>query len=218
MKWPSIRPLLSTRRPLHGPPAQNMHMKMRHALAAIRSVIDNEPKTRVMETFLPRDGLRDMDQVAQKRFVGDGGGRHARDFPFRDDQNMDRGCGMDIMKSQAAVVFIGDPGRDFAGDDLRENRAHSVQCSGGHRARQYFSGEALLPSAGAALCRSCPPQESSPLVLRIFPGKLLLDLRITLFPEVREIGRDLHGPLVGRENLDRDRLAALGHREAGHAV
>ena len=125
MKWPSIRPLLSTRRPLHGPPAQNMHMKMRHALAAIRSVIDNEPKTRVMETFLPRDGLRDMDQVAQKRFVGDGGGRHARDFPFRDDQNMDRGCGMDIMKSQAAVVFIGDPGRDFAGDDLRENRAHA---------------------------------------------------------------------------------------------
>ena len=101
-----------------------MHMKMRHTLAAVRTAIDDEPKAGVMEAFLFGDRLRDMDEVAQKRFVGGCGGRHAGDFSFRDDQDMDRGLGMNIVKRQAEVVFISDPDRDFAGDDLRENCAH----------------------------------------------------------------------------------------------
>jgi len=108
-----------------------MHVKMRHALATIPAVIDDEPKTRILEPFLFGYDLRDMDQMAQKRFVGGCGGRDARDFLFGNNQNMDRGLRLNIVKGQTAVVFVSDPGRDFAGDDLRENRAHGFQCSGG---------------------------------------------------------------------------------------
>jgi hypothetical protein len=101
-----------------------MHVEMRHSLAAIRTIIDHEPKARFMEALLPGYGLRNMNEVAQKRFIGGCGSRHAWDFPFRDDQDMDRSLGMDIVKRKAEVVFINDPGRDFAGDDLRKNRAH----------------------------------------------------------------------------------------------
>ena len=70
----------------------------------------------------------------------------------------------------------------------------------------------LVPPTSRCQCKS------SPLMLRIFPRKLLLDLRIALLPEIREIGRDLHRPLVRRENLNGHRLPPLGHRQAGHAV
>ena len=112
------------RGPLHRSATHDMHVKMRHALAAIRTIIDDEPKARVVETFLPGQSLRDVDQVAQKRFVGGRRGCHARDFSFRDDQDVDRRLWRDIVKSQTEVVFVGDAGRDFTGDDLGENRAH----------------------------------------------------------------------------------------------
>jgi len=120
-------PLLSAWRPLHRPSAQNMHMEMRHGLAAVWTIIDDKPKARFVQAFLFGDRLRDMNQVAQKRFVGGCGGRDARDFSFGDDQYMDRGLGMHIVKRQATVVLISDPGRNFAGDDLRENGAHKLK-------------------------------------------------------------------------------------------
>jgi len=95
-----------------------MHVKMWHALATIRPVIDDEAKARIVKPFLIGDHLCDMDEVAQKRFVGGCGGRHARNFPFRDDQEMDRGLGMNIVESQAEIVFVSDPSRNLAGDDL----------------------------------------------------------------------------------------------------
>jgi len=42
---------------------------------------------------------------------------------------MDGGLGMHIVKSETEIVFIGDAGRDFAGDDLRENRAHVLSAA-----------------------------------------------------------------------------------------
>ena len=55
-------------------------------------------------------------------------------------------------------------------------------------------------------------------MLRIAALEFLFDFGVTLLPEIREIGGDLDGTLVGREDLDGDRLTALGHGEAGDAV
>ena len=40
---------------------------------------------------------------------------------FWDDQHMDGGLGMDIMKRDAMGIVVDDSGRDFSLDDLREN-------------------------------------------------------------------------------------------------
>jgi hypothetical protein len=101
-----------------------MDVQMRHGFAAIRTIINDKPKARVVKALLLGDRLRNINQMTQKRFVGDCGGGDARDFLFWNDQNMDRGLGMRIVESQAMVVFEGNPGRDFTGDDLGENRAH----------------------------------------------------------------------------------------------
>lgn len=34
---------------------------------------------------------------------------------------MNRGCRVDVMNGQVSLIFIGDLGRDFFGDDLGEN-------------------------------------------------------------------------------------------------
>jgi len=104
--------------------AQDVHVKMRHAFAAIRTIINHEPKARIVQAFLPGDPLCDIEEMAQKRFVRCRGFRHAGDFSFGNDEKMNRRLGIHIVKRQAKVVFISDPGRDFAGDDLRENGAH----------------------------------------------------------------------------------------------
>ncbi len=73
-----------------------------------------------------RDGLSDKDQMAEKRLVVGPGRRHARDFLLGDDQDVDRRLGMNIVEGQAAVVFVSNPGRDFAGNDLGGKRCSSI--------------------------------------------------------------------------------------------
>jgi len=121
-----------------------MHMKMRHGLATIRAAIDDDPKARIVEAFLPGHGLRDINKMAQKRFIGGSGGRDAHDFLFWDDQKMDGGLGIHVVESEAEVVFVGDAGRNFAGDDLGENSAHGSLAvkSGFEQARRF--DEALV--------------------------------------------------------------------------
>jgi hypothetical protein len=99
-------------------------MEMRDAFSAIGAVIDDQAETRIVQAFLFGHGLRDKDEMAEKRFIFGLGGRHARDFPFGNNQNMNRGLGLNIVERHAAVVFKNDPGGNFAGDDFREDGAH----------------------------------------------------------------------------------------------
>jgi hypothetical protein len=104
-----------------------MDMEMRYAFPAIRAIIDDQTETRVMQAFLLGHGLRNKDEMTQKRFVLGSGCRNARDFLFWNDQDVNRSLRVDIVESQAEIVFINDPGGNFPGDDFGENRAHGFK-------------------------------------------------------------------------------------------
>ena len=103
-----------------------MNMKMRDTFPTVWSIINNQPETEFMQTFLSGDGLCNEDQVAEKRLIFDLGSRDTRYFLFRNDQNVDRCLGLDVVESQTKIVLMDDPGWNFTGDDLGENRAHNV--------------------------------------------------------------------------------------------
>ena len=117
----------SAGRPFQGAATQKMDMKMRDAFTAIRTIINDQAETRVIESFLFRDGLCDKDQMTQKRFVFGFGLGHARDFLFGDDQDVNRSLRLDVMKGQAKIIFKGNPGGNLPGDDFGKNRAHDFQ-------------------------------------------------------------------------------------------
>ena len=77
-----------------------------------------------MQAFLLGHGLRNKDKMTQERFVLGLGGRDTRNFLFGNDKDVNRSPGMNIVKSQAEVIFVNDPGGNFPGNDLGENRAH----------------------------------------------------------------------------------------------
>jgi len=51
-----------------------MHMKVWHSLATVWAAIDDEPKARILQPFLPGYGVCDINEMAQKRFIGCCGG------------------------------------------------------------------------------------------------------------------------------------------------
>jgi hypothetical protein len=99
-------------------------MKMGHSFAAIRAVIDYQSKAGFVQSFRLRYDLRNAEEMAEQRLVAELGGRHAGDFLLWDDEEMHGRLRLDIVERQAAIVLERDLGRDFAGDDLGENRAH----------------------------------------------------------------------------------------------
>ena len=103
-----------------------MHVEMGHSFTTIGTIIDDQAETGFLKSFLLRDGLRHMDQVSQKSFISGSARRDTRDLLLGNDEQVNRGLGIDVMKGQALVVLVGDPGRDFAGDYLGEYRAHWI--------------------------------------------------------------------------------------------
>ena len=101
-------------------------MEMRNTLAAIRAIVDDETEPCVVEALLLGNLLRCVNQVTKKGFIGNRTFRDAGNFLFRDDQDMDGRLGLDVVESQAEIVFVGDPGGNFPGDDFREYRAHKL--------------------------------------------------------------------------------------------
>ncbi len=102
-----------------------MDVEMRYGFAAVVAVVDDEAESGLVQTFLVGNVLRDVNHVAEQRLVGRGGGGNARDFLFRDDEDVDGRLGLDVMEGQAKVVLEGDPGWNLAVDDLREEGAHN---------------------------------------------------------------------------------------------
>ncbi len=101
-----------------------MDMEMGDAFPAVAAIINDETETRFGEALLLRHGLRDKDQVAEKRLIFDFGRGDARDFLFGNDQNVDRRLRLAVVEGQAEVVFVDDSGGNFAGADLGEYRTH----------------------------------------------------------------------------------------------
>ena len=93
-------------------------MQMRHRFTTIPAVIDHQSESALVQPLFLGDGLCNEDQMSQQRLVLGFRYAHARDFLFRDDQNVDRRLRIHVVKGEASIILKSDPGRDFAGNDL----------------------------------------------------------------------------------------------------
>ena len=119
-------------------PAEQVNMEVWHRFAAIGTIVDDQTKAGVVNAFLLRDLLRSEEKMAEKRLVFGTGGADADDLLLGNDQNVYGRLRLNIVKSEAKVILINNPGRDFTGNDLGENRAHVLDCSGVSRRRTLF--------------------------------------------------------------------------------
>ena len=95
-------------------------MEMGDGLAGVRAVVHDEAKA-VGELEFFREHAGDEQEVAEGGLVGEGGFADARDEFFRDDEEVNRGRGLDVVEDDAVFILVLDAGRDFAVDDALEN-------------------------------------------------------------------------------------------------
>lgn len=101
-----------------------MHMQMRNRLTGVRPVVDHQPEAGIVNPFLPRNRLRRHQQMPKKRLILRRGIAHPHNFLLGNNQNMHWRLRADVMKSQAKIIFISDPGWNFLRNDPGKNRAH----------------------------------------------------------------------------------------------
>lgn len=105
---------------MKGPTTHKVHVQMGNGLSSLVLAIDNQAVT-VCQAKFPCQLYSYEIHVPNKRSVLGGQGVVGRNYFFWDDQHMDRGLWMDIMKREAMRIVVDDSGRDFSLDDLREN-------------------------------------------------------------------------------------------------
>ncbi len=92
-------------------------MKVRNSLAAIFALVDHEAVSIPQSELLGDDLGRVENPEVVTRFRK---GREALDFGSRDDQDVDRGDGLDVPKGDDVFILIDDFSRDFSLDDSGE--------------------------------------------------------------------------------------------------
>ena len=90
---------------------------MRHGLPGWFLAIDDKPIA-IGNAELDSELAGDPVQVSQKLAIAFADVSMSRDDFSRDDQDVHGRLGIDVAKSQAAIVFENDVGRDLAVDDL----------------------------------------------------------------------------------------------------
>jgi hypothetical protein len=96
-----------------------MDMQVRHRFAAVRTVVDDDPKS-VAQTVLGSHPGRYNQQVAERRAVCGGGGRQARDRLAGHDQQVNGALGCNVVQNDAEFVLPRDAGWDLTGHYLLE--------------------------------------------------------------------------------------------------
>ena len=95
-------------------------MEVRHGFAAVGAVVDDQAEAVFGEALFAGDFTRGEEQVAEDGLVFGSGFGDARDRLARNDEEVDRGPGVDVLEGDAEVVLVKDGRGDFAGDDFFE--------------------------------------------------------------------------------------------------
>ena len=66
-----------------------MNVQMRHTLAGIATVVDDQPVTRRVDAFLPRNVCRDGQEMPQQRFVTGLGFADVRHVGLRQNEDVE---------------------------------------------------------------------------------------------------------------------------------
>jgi hypothetical protein len=98
-----------------------MDMQMENRLAGFRVRVDNRSKTGAVDPPLLRHAPRDGQKVTEQRLVIVQIFVQGTDMFARDDQQMNRGFGMNILEDQTLTVLVQDLGRFFVRGHLAEN-------------------------------------------------------------------------------------------------
>lgn len=119
----------SARRPAEGTTAQEMHMQMRDALAAVTTVIDNKSET-ILQSQLTRDLCGRQEEMTEQRLVIGAGLADARYSLARNDEHVRRRLWCDIAESDAVRVLVQERRRDLPlGDALKEGLRHGQRTT-----------------------------------------------------------------------------------------
>ncbi len=95
-------------------------MEMIDRLPGVRAVVDDQAVSAFLDRFPAGDPGRRPADPAQKLIVGFPCLREATDMLFRDDQDVNRGPGIDIPESQNPVFPVDNLGRNFPVPDPAE--------------------------------------------------------------------------------------------------
>lgn len=101
--------------------AEDVAVQMGDGFPAIRPVVDHQPVAVRFQTQFRRHFSSFQEQMPEQAMVLRGGFGDARDGLSRDKQDVCRGLGFDVAKSDDQVVFVNDVGRNLASDDFFED-------------------------------------------------------------------------------------------------
>ncbi len=100
-----------------------MHMQMVHRLPAIRARVDHNTIA-AREAFVAGNFGGGFKQGAEERGVAGGGVVKRGDVPARNDENVDRGLGVDVGKGEKILILVNRPGGNLTGGDFAKETIH----------------------------------------------------------------------------------------------
>jgi hypothetical protein len=98
--------------------AENVDVQVRHGLAAVRAVVDDEPEAVWRQTQLVRDFGGLEQNVSEQLPVFSLRLADSRNDFFRKNQNMHGRLRVDVADGENQIVFIDNRRRNLAGDDF----------------------------------------------------------------------------------------------------
>src|ERR1044072_1904772 len=96
-------------------------MQMRHAFARIRSAVDDDTVTSLVDAHLFREITGDEQKFSKESAIRFARSSQTWDDFFRHDQNMHRRLRIHILKGNRVFVLPNDLGRNFGRDNFFEN-------------------------------------------------------------------------------------------------
>ena len=113
--------------PAHVAPAEHVEMKMKHALAAVRTGIDDEAIPGICNSFQIRDLIAGQHQTSEQHTIRIMKLGNRGEMLSRDDERMYRRLGIDVVERNYQFVFIDEGcGNCFCDDFAKETFAHGV--------------------------------------------------------------------------------------------
>ena len=96
-------------------------MQVRHRLPGIAAVIDHDAIAAFRDAFQPGHGARGEEQSAEQFGIEIARFTEPGEMPLGDDQDVERGLRIRVVKGNQIVGFMDDPGRNFSGGDFFKN-------------------------------------------------------------------------------------------------
>ncbi len=124
--------------------SQHVQMQMNDRLSSVPAGVGHHPIARSGDPFLIGYLGRGLKETAQKGLIPRPGLAQGADMPFGDDQDMNRGLGVEVLEGQDLLILQDHLRRDLAGSDFAENTV--AQGS----PRDAFSSIPLRPNRRAS--------------------------------------------------------------------